>query len=367
MTGSLQRRVEDAIGQLTSSEEEVALQVAVVREDELLADVAAGPRDPGGEEAVDSGTLFYAASTAKSVASSLAHVLVEAGELSYETRVAEVWPEFAVHGKDVVTLRHILMHSAGVLGLRADLTLEELCDWERMCELIADAEPWWEPGAGFGYHALTFGFLLGELIRRATGKTISAQLRERITTPLGIADEVLFAVPERLLDRVASQQPATDGLPEPPEGSPLARALPAAVRPTADYANRRDVLGAEIPSAGTMSARGAARLYAALLGQVDGVELISRPRLTEIAAPAFSGRDEVMEMPATWAFGYSTFRPAGSRPGSTFGMVGMNGSAAYADIDSGVAVAVMRSRFDPDLNAVTTIDRIVSEELQEER
>ena len=152
-----------------------------------------------------------------------------------------------------MTLRHILMHSAGLPGLPAELTVEELCDWERMCDLIAGAELWWAPGAGFGYHALTFGFLLGELIRRATGRSISAQLRERITTPLGVADEVLFAVPERLLDRVASQQPTPDRLPEPPEGSPLARALPAAVRPTADYANRCDVLGAEIPSAGTMS------------------------------------------------------------------------------------------------------------------
>jgi CubicO group peptidase (beta-lactamase class C family) len=142
----------------------------------------------------------------------------------------------------------------------------------------------------------------------------------------------------------------------------LARAIPVAVRGNAAFANRRDVLSAEIPSMGTMSARGAARLYAAMLGQVDGFEPVSAARRAQFAATAFEGRDEVMEMETSWALGYSQFRPAGSRPGSTFGMVGMNGSGAYADVDSGVAVAVMRNRFDPELKALATVDRIVKEE-----
>ena len=112
-----------------------------------------------------------------------------------------------------------------------------------------------------------------------------------------------------------------------------------------------------------MTARGAALVYAALLGDVDGVDLVSPARRASMAAVQFEGQDEVMGFPSTWAFGFSPQRPGGvpSRPGSTFGMVGMNGSAAYADIDSGVAVAVMRSRFDTDLAVVSEIDRIAAD------
>ena len=163
-----------------------------------------------------------------------------------------------------------------------------------------------------------------------------------------------FGVPEPLVGRVARQQPPVG--PPPPPGSPLDRALPPRIRPDADYANRRDVLTSDIPSEGTMSARGAALVYAALLGHADGVELVSPARRARMAAVQFQGQDQVMGFPSTWAFGFSP-----QRPGSTFGMVGTNGSAAYADIDTGVAVAVMRNRFDSDLAVVREIDRIVAD------
>ena len=216
-------------------------------------------------------TLFWAASTAKGVASAVAHVLVERGELAYDLRAVEVWPEFGAHGKDRVTLRQVLVHTAGVPAPPYDTTVEQLCDWEHMCAVLAEAEPWWEPGTRFGYHAKTFGFLLGEIVRRATGRTLSWWLHEVVTVPLGIGDEVHFGVPEELVDRVARQQPPLGPPPPAPEpGSPADRAFPPGIRPDADYANRRDVLASDIPSEGTMTARGAARLYAALLGHVAG-------------------------------------------------------------------------------------------------
>ncbi len=114
-----------------------------------------------------------------------------------------------------------------------------------------------------------------------------------------------------------------------------------------------------------MTARGAARMYSALLGHVAGAPLVSPQRLTSMAAIAFTGMDEVMGFPVSWGFGYSPDRPSkiASRPGSTFGMMGANGSAAYADIDSGVAVAVMRNRFTADLSTAAKIDQIVAEAL----
>jgi CubicO group peptidase (beta-lactamase class C family) len=185
---------------------ETGLQIAVRRDGRLVADVVAGLADPRSGIPVDPGTLFFAASAVKGVAASLAHVLAERGDLGYDLRVAEVWPEFAAHGKERTTLRHILMHTAGLPGLPPRTTPGDLCDWDRMCASLAAAEPWWEPGTKFGYHALTWGFLLGETLRLATGQPVSELLDNHLTGPLGVADEVFFAVPRPLLPRVACQQ-----------------------------------------------------------------------------------------------------------------------------------------------------------------
>jgi CubicO group peptidase (beta-lactamase class C family) len=307
----VQARVQALIDHRVASGDEVGVQVAVVEHGWVVVDAVSGSADPSQSETVGSDTLFWAASAAKGVASAVAHVLVERGELAYDLRA-----------------------------------VEELCDWDHMCTVLAEAEPWWEPGSRFGYHAKTFGFLLGEIVRRATGRTLSWWLREVVTVPLGIGDEVHFGVPEELLDRVVRQQPPIGPpSPAPEPGSPVDRALPPGIRPDADYGNRRDVLTSDIPSEGTMTARGVALIYTALLGDVDGVDLVSPARRASMAAVQFEGQDEVMCIPSRWAFG----------------MVGMNGSAAYADIDSGVAVAVMRSRFDSDLTAVSEIDRSVAD------
>jgi CubicO group peptidase (beta-lactamase class C family) len=359
-----QAEVQAAADELVAAGAELGLQVAAIHEGRTVVDVVSGVSDTLTGAAVARDTLFYAASTAKAVASTLAHVLVERGVLSYDSRVADVWPGFAARGKDGVTLRHVLLHTTGVPGLHASTTVDDLLNWERMCAVIADEEPWWEPGTRFGYHAKTFGYVLGEVIWRTTGRRASSVLHEVVTGPLGIEEEVHFGVPPALLPRVARQVGADGEEPPPPEPeSPLARAMPAAVRPSAAIANRPDVLTADTLSEGTMTARGVARMYAALLGHVEGARLVSPDRLAGMAAVAFTGPDEVMGFPITWAFGYSPFRPGGvpTRPGSTFGVVGMNGSAAFADIDSGVAVAVMRNRFGiGDLTAVTRIDRIVA-------
>ncbi len=134
---------------------------------------------------------------------------------------------------------------------------------------------------------MTSGFVLGELVRRTTGRTLAATLRKLIAAPLGIADELHFGVPDHLMPRVARQGPEGAAPPPPAPGSPLDRAVPPGVQPTAAFANRPDVLQADIPSQGTMSARAVARMYAALLGHIDGAELVSPDRLVTMAAPTF--------------------------------------------------------------------------------
>jgi CubicO group peptidase (beta-lactamase class C family) len=366
---AVQREVQATLTELVASGVETGLQVAVIRDGQVIVDAVAGVADPATGAAVRPDTLFYAASVAKGVASSLAHALAERGQLDYEMRIADVWPEFAARGKEGVTLRQVLMHTAGVPGLPAGTTTRDLCDWDLMCAQLAVQEPWWRPGTRFGYHVWTFGFLLGETIRRATGLTISAALRTVITGPLGIEDELHFGVPRACLDRVAKQvAPAGTLAAVPAEpGSALDRAQPPGVLPNVSDVNRGDFLTADIPSCGTMTARGVARMYSALLGHVAGVRLVSAARLTEMAALAFAGMDEVMGFPTAWAFGYSPDRPGlgAARRGCAFGMIGGNGSAAYADIDSGICVAVMRNRFAfGDFTTAARIDRILADSLR---
>ena len=174
---NLQQQVQRAIDGLVESGTERGLQVAVYRDGEQVVDAVAGVADPETGRPVASDTPFYAYSVGKGATSAVAHVLVERGLFGYDTPIVELWPEFGAHGKESATVRHALTHTVGVPGIPADTTPEDLCDWDRMCAAIADSEPWWEPGTKTAYHAYPFGYIVGEIVRRATGKPISQVLQ----------------------------------------------------------------------------------------------------------------------------------------------------------------------------------------------
>jgi CubicO group peptidase (beta-lactamase class C family) len=349
----MQKQVQHAIDQLVETGAERGLQVAVYRHGDLVVDAVAGVADAATGRLVTSDTPFYSTSTGKGVTATVVHVLVERGALSYDTPIVELWPEFGAHGKERATLRHALTHSIGVPGVPVDTTPEDLCDWQKMCASIANAKPWWEPGSRTGYHAQTFGYIIGEIVRRATGKPISQILREEVAGPLGVADELFFGVPTSELGRLARLEEAETSAEMPaemPPDIPFFRvvdgytAAPPAAMPDAAFGNRADVLSADIPAGGTMSARAVARMYAALLGKVDGVRLVSPERLREISAVAISGEDAVVGFPTTVALGYAIgfYGPLDSP--TLFGMAGSGGSAAYADTARGIAIAMTRNR-----------------------
>src|SRR2546430_106593 len=293
MMTDLQKQVQEAIDQLVESGAERGVQVAVYRDGEQVVDAVAGVADPATGRLVTPEAPFYNFSIGKGATATVAHMLAQRGLFGYDTPVVELWPEFGAHGKESVTVRQVLSHTAGVPAIPLDTTFEDLCDWDKMCAAIADAELWWEPGTKIGYHAYTFGYLVGELVRRATGKPISQVLRDDVAGPLGVADELYFGMPVSEHGRLAPLEDGDDGDDDNmwasmPQDLPLFKSGPRSLMPTAALGNRTDILAADIPAGGKTSARAIARMYAALLGEVDGVRLISPERL--VHAPTVGAR-----------------------------------------------------------------------------
>ena len=329
----VQRRIDELV------ETELGLQVAVYRRGELVVDAVAG-------DGVTPETLYFAASTGKGASATVANVLVDRGVLDYDRPIVELWPSFGAHGKETATLRHVLTHSVGLPALPPDTTRTTLAE---QAERLAAAEPWWEPGTKMTYHAETFGVLVGEIVRRATGRTISEVLRD-VLTPLGIEESVFFALPGEQRHRLAM-------LVE-PEGAEetftmlagmVEKVVPRAMQPRAAEVNRSEVLASEDASNGILTARGIAKLYAALIGEVDGVRLVRPETVPVITGPALVAKDELLGNPATLALGYSIGRLGSTAEESpaTVGWPGMGGSIAWADTRSGVTFALTRTLFDP--------------------
>ncbi|WP_460491683.1 serine hydrolase domain-containing protein [Dactylosporangium cerinum] len=208
----IQQQVQEAIDELVESGAERGVQVAVYRHGSPLVDAVAGVADATTGRPVTSDTPFHVTSTGKGLTSTVAHRLVEQGVLAYDTPIVELWPEFGAHGKQHATVQHALTHSVGVPAVPVGTTPEDLCDWEKMCTVIAGAVPWWEPGTKTGYHAQTFGYIVGEIVRRATGHRISQVMREQVAQPLGLADELFLGVPASALNRVAYHEEPEGGM-----------------------------------------------------------------------------------------------------------------------------------------------------------
>jgi CubicO group peptidase (beta-lactamase class C family) len=361
-----QKDVQDAVDRLVGAGTERGLQVAVYRGKDLVVDVVGGIADSQSGRPVTPDTPFYNFSVGKGAASTIVHVLAQRGLFGYDTPVAEIWPEFGAHGKQSVTVRHVLNHTAGVPGIPLDTTIEDLCNWHKMCAAIADEKLWWEPGTKVGYHAYSFGYIVGGIVRRATGKPISQVLREDVAGPLGVAEEIYFGMPESEHHRLARLEDAPmDGpMPEMPPDLPMFKAGPMSTFPNATMGNRSDVLTADIPAGGKVSARAIARMYAALLTEVDGVRLISAERLREATAVSSSGMDQVFGNPTTWGLGYAIGGLGAPQDAKTvFGVGGVGGSFACGDTATGIAFAVTKNRLTPDFSAATELREIVRKAL----
>lgn len=348
MSADVQARVTAILEELVGSGEESGLQVAAYLDGEPIVDAHAGRSGRPGGAPIDSGTLIHSFSTGKGFTTTLVHVLAERGLVDYDTPIAHYWPEFGAHGKDRATVRHALTHTIGVPQLPPAVTAAELCDWDGMCAAVAAQEPLWEPGTASGYHGWTFGWILGETVRRITGLTPAEALRTYVSEPLGIADELYFGLPESELARTA---PLVEGnwaafLDAIAPSAPFRRLVAPnrEVWTVAELANRRAYLLSDLPACGTTTARAAARMYAALLGEVDGVRLLSPERVALAARTAVEGKDLMLGGRYAKGLGYFLGLPEMAGELTAFGHHGSGGSIAFADRGRGLTFGLTRTR-----------------------
>ena len=322
---------------------ETGAALAVHLHGEPVLDLWGGWRDARHSQPWQRDTLVCCYSVGKAVAAILIWRLVERGVLDIDGRVTDWWPEFAQAGKEDVRIRWLLSHQAGLPAIRRPLPRGSQLHWERMCAALAAQEPWWPPGTAHGYHSNTQGFLIGELIRRATGIRIGAFLQQEISQPAEI--EFHFGTnpedDERTADILPMQQPP-DLLRSPPNPLQLlANRNPPQIETGPGSQNSREYRAAEFPSTnGQGNARALARLYGALAtdGAVDGTQILHPTSIARAAAEQVYGLDRVLGRRTRFGSGFQLAmreRPLGPNP-ETFGHFGGGGSLGFADRKAGI-------------------------------
>jgi CubicO group peptidase (beta-lactamase class C family) len=341
----IEQTIQSLLNQFIEEDLERGVQVAVFLNGELAVDAFAGIADPATGRQVNGKTLFPIFSTTKGMAATLVHLLVERGKISYDTRIAEVWPEFAAHGKGGITLRHALNHTAGIPHVPTGIGHAELCNWETICAAIADLKPISPPGMEWAYHAITYGWIVGEIARRVDGRPFPQLLHDEICVPLNLTNELFVGIPDEVEPRVAILEAKVDesaNQPLPNNATP--QAIPALVQPLHQWMNRPDARRACIPASnGIMTAHAIAKHYAALLpGGVNGVELLPPARIRLATEPQWPGNSQPGDPPMGQRLGYTVGNQFSK---AAFGNGGHGGSIGFADLEQGLAFGFTRNRF----------------------
>ncbi|HVN01494.1 MAG TPA: serine hydrolase domain-containing protein [Caulobacteraceae bacterium] len=334
---------------------EIGASICVFHDGACVADLWGGSADRAGARSWTRDTLINVWSATKGLTATAVARLVDQGKLDYAATVARYWPAFAQAGKDAVTVGQLVSHQAGLPGFAEPTSIDDQLDWAGCVGKLERQAPAWVPGEATSYHAMTFGWLAGELIRRVSGRSPGVYIAEEICGPIGA--DVFVGLPQALESRVGEI-----AAPKVPPDAAAMAALPAAalmavVNPQqdAEAPNRRAWRAAEIPAAnGQASAGGLARLYAALVGggALDGTRILSQEgvaRLTTPAAPP--GRtDMFLGFTDSWGMGMALNTPGiyGPNP-RAFGHSGWGGSFGCADPDARVAIGYVCNQMGPDL------------------
>lgn len=322
--------------------------VAVYHRGDLVVDAWGGAKDAAGTP-WERDTMATSFSTTKGVVATVVHRLVDRGEIDYDDAVARYWPEFGAAGKDRITIRQLLTHQAGLHDVRSLVgAAETLLDWNEMTARLAAVEPRWAPGVRPGYHALTYGWLVGEVIRRVTGLTVDEAVQREVAAPLGL-DGLRVGLPEPERHRaadllmspkaIARLERLSAWLETRDRYRPFVEAL--MVDDFLDLVMTDRIHDAEVPAAnGVFTARSLARMYAAIAtpGAFDEPPLLSpetTARATEIQTQE---RDAVIGFNMRWRLGYHMAATTAGVLPNGFGHFGFGGSGAWGDPETGLAV-----------------------------
>ena len=337
-------RVKDAFVENFEKRNEVGAAAAVMLDGKSVVDIWAGHADRDKTRRWTRDTLVNVYSTTKGVTAICAHRLADKGLLDIDAPVARYWPEFSQAGKDKIPVRYLLSHRAGLAAVRKPLDEGDLFNWDTMTTALAEQEPWWEPGTKHGYHALTFGHLVGEVIRRITGKTPGAYLRDEIADPLGLDIHIgLDAKDDARTGDMIAMPPPGPGEPnlfaeimKNPESVAFKAFMnpPGGMRP--GLVNTREWRAAEIPAAnGHTTARSLAKLYGVLAhgGELDGVRVMSKEQVAQCSIEQSNGPDALLVINTRFSLGFMMSQPGASLGpnAKSFGHPGAGGSLGYAD------------------------------------
>jgi CubicO group peptidase (beta-lactamase class C family) len=342
-------RVREAFAENLEQRNEYGAAVAVTVGGRAVVDLWGGYADKARTRRWTRDTLANVFSTTKGLTAICAHRLAGQGKLELDAPVARYWPEFAQNGKEHITVRQLLNHSAGLPAIRQRLKAESYYDWNYMVGLLAAEQPFWTPGAKHGYHAITFGWLVGEVIRRIAGKSIGAYFRDELARPLGLDCHIgLNAADDERCAEIRQAPPPAPGEFNLFEYATKNRdSLTAKVflNPSnglsSEVVNSRAWRGAEIPAAnGHTTARALARLYGALAcgGAVDGMRAMAPEAIANCYHEEFYGTDEVLKITTRFSNGFMLTQPnAQWGPNAhVFGHPGAGGSLGFADPEAQV-------------------------------
>jgi len=333
---------------------EMGAAVAVYRHGRCVVDLWGGHADRARTRPWTRESLVNVWSATKAAAAVAVARLVDQGLIAYDDPVASIWSEFAQGGKAQITIGQAMSHQAGLPGFVEPTRLDDLYDWAGCIAKLERQAPAWPPGSQTSYHAMTFGFLAGEIVRRAAGVSPGAYIAQQVAGPLSA--DIHIGLPEALDPRVAEilgpkRAPTGPDFPQ----SDIARS--ALINPATGplVPNRRAWRAAELPAAnGQASAQGLARLYAALAdgGVLEGARILSPQALAQLTAPAAppGRRDQFLGFVDCWAMGLMLNTPGlyGPNPES-FGHSGWGGSFGCADPETGLAIGYVCNQMGPDL------------------
>ena len=343
---------------------EVGAACSVVKNGQTVVDIWGGWLDTEFKALWQKDTLINVYSTTKGMGALVMAILVDEGKIDYEAKVMAYWPEFGQAGKENITVAQLLSHQAGLCGLRRKTTVEDLYDWDKMVTLLAAQEPLWEPGKGCGYHAIVWGYFLGELVLRITGKTLGTYFKEKVAEPLkadffiGLPDSEMHRVGNMIgSNRARVPMSQAESPADMPELYPLALLNPN-IRPFKDVSSTA-WRKAEIAAAnGQANARGIARIYGMLAngGEIDGIRILSKAAIAAatIEEVDASQPNMVMGRPIRFARGFSlNFEEMYGRNPNAFGHAGAGGSLGFADPEANIGFGYVMNQMQVNLDDVS--------------